>query len=357
MGPLVALAAAAAVASPVLGTGPHQKGVRVLNPATLKPVAGGPRLPKDTQQVELSPDGRKIAAATSSGLRFFSRATGRPSGRMRVQTGHRVLSWLAPDRLALIKRGKPTAVRIVKPSARKVVHREVRARLSDTARVGDRQVLLTAEKSGDEQRLSVFDSVGTLERTVALPGMVEGSLHGRSPIEGKALVLAGSKPLVYEVDVATGAVTRHDLELPEGGLEWLEPQRGDLLAVHAFGSPVFILDPTTFSTVRTVETGGRIEGAGPGFLSYGLGGDSPVSVYDASGDRLWSAPKDVNLLDVIAFGNRVYAGSGYEDVKVRIFNLRTGRKLATLPGRASLFEASFGRVDVPFFSSAGVNED
>lgn len=234
--PLIASVAAAAVlAVPITGTGPGDKHVAVRDPATLRPLAGAPSLSRNTTQVELSPDGTRLGVASEtrigqpyrSYLSFYDRSSGRRTGRMRILLQHRVLSWLTPDRLALVKRGKPATVRVVDPRTREVVHGEkLRARMSDTAKVGERLVVLTAVKTGHEQRLNVFSADGRLERTVNLPGMVYGSLHGRTPT-GKALVLALEKPLAYEVDLATGAATRHRLDLPSGSHEWLEPPEGD----------------------------------------------------------------------------------------------------------------------------------
>jgi hypothetical protein len=275
--------------------------------------------------------------------------------RLRITLGSRVLSWLTEDRIAVVKRGKPTTVRIVSVSQRKVIHREVlRARLSDTARVGDRQVTLNAVKNGDEQTLSVFNADGVLERTVALPGMVSGTLHGRTPT-GQALVLSGEEALAYAVDVVTGDVVRHDLDLPQGGYEWLEPTRGDMLAVDNFDD-VWILDPATFGVVRKVEATGVIKGAGEGFAAYDTEGEADLVVYGPDGEQRWSVPK-LNLLDLAAFGDRLYAGSGYDDVHIREYDLVTGKRVGKLRGRASLFEASAGRVRVPFFSSSAISED
>lgn len=361
---LAAAPAGAAPVSPIFGTGPHQNKTRLLSP-DLTPVASSPRFRDTTSQIEQSPDGTQYAAAfTSTGRRFgsylgiYDAATGKRTARLRINLGNRVLSWLTDDRIAVVKRGKPTTVRIVSVSARKVIHREVlRERLGDTARVGDRQVTLTGVKTGDEQTLRVFNADGTLERAAPLPGIDYGSIHSRAP-NGKAVVLANDRPLAYEVDITTGDVVRHDLDVPRGALGWVEPQGGDLLAVDAYGAKhtVSILDPATFAVSRRVVAHGLLLGAGDGFASYDTEGEAPLIVYGPDGEERWRVPH-LDALDVAAFGDRLYAGSGYDDVNIRIFDLATGELLRVLPGRAVLFEATAGRVLAPYFTTDAITED
>ncbi|MEA2169270.1 MAG: hypothetical protein QOF76_2570 [Solirubrobacteraceae bacterium] len=345
-------AALALAATLILGAGPHQKDTRVLDPVKLRPVPGSPAFPRSTSQIDTSPDGTEFAVGFQRGLKVYG-ADGAELAHLRVNTGSRVISWLTADRIAIVKRGKPTTVRIVSLAAGKVIHREVlRARLSDSARVDERQVTLNAVKDGDEQTLSVWGADGVLERTIALPGMHDGQLRGR-PVGGQALVLSGDAAFYDAVDLDTGTVTRHDLDLPEGSGRWIEPQTGDTLAIGGFGSLFLLGAGDTATEVKGVA---QVKGAGSGFLSFDNEGGAALKVLDATGKTLWRVPK-VSALDAAAFGDRVYTGSGYGDVHIREYDLATGQLLKTLPGRAYLFEPSAGRVLPPFFTSGAINED
>ena len=329
------LATAAAL---ILGVGPH--GAGVLKPGSLEPRC---RLPARMAQVDVSPNGRYLAVGDDRGLHIRAARSCRRLGDYRIRTSQRVISWLARDRVLIVKRGKPTTVRAVDPFAGKVVHREkLRERLGDTARVGSRQVVLS------DETLRVFGAGGAIERTVPLPGAGDGTLHGASPLAGKALVLAGAT--AYVVDVATGEVTEHTV--PPG--RWIEPQIPGMLAVGD-NDAVSILDPQTFAVTRVVHPGSQLKGAGAGFISVADEGDAPLKAYGADGELLWS--RKLNILDASAFRGRVYAGSGYDHVRIRVYDLASGRRERVIRGRAYLFEASHGRVAVPYFTNQAIVED
>jgi hypothetical protein len=350
---IAAVAAAAALMSPVFGDGPHNEGIAVLKPGTLRVQC---KLPPKTDQVEVSPDAKYLAAGDAKGLHIRAAKGCVKLDDERVTTFHRVLSWLDEDMLVLVKRGKPITLRFYSVAAGKVVaRRTLRERLGDTARVDDRQVTLTAPKSGDLQTLRVYAPDGTLEHTIPLPGVHNGTLHGNTPLPGIALVLSGDQPTAYLVNIASGATVRRDLTLPAGTLlRWVEPQIPGMLAIGDYDT-VAILDPATFAVKRVVHPGSKVKGAGEGFISVSDDGAAPLKAYDGNGDLLWSHKLDI--LDASAFRGRVYAGSGYNHVRIRVYDLADGSLTRMLRGRAYLFEASHGRVAVPYFTNQAIVED
>lgn len=349
------LAEAAIAAALVFGNGPLNQGIDVLAPASLRVERA---LPRNVTQVDVAPDGHRLAVAEQTPIgrpyrSFLEVLDGtETTARVKVELLHRVVSWLADDRIMLVQRSKPVRVQVIAPSRDAVIHTEtVTERFGDTARVGDRQVLLSSPARGGLQTLRVFSADGALERMVALDGVRGGALHGRSPVTGHALILSDAG--IDDVDVATGAVTRHPL--PAGGAHrWLEPPEPGALLVESRAG-VTRLDPVTFAAVKSVEVRGVLRGAGTGFLTSDTEGDHPFAAYDGDLRRLWRRRAD--LLSAIAFGDRVYAGSGYDDVKIRVYDLQTGKKLRTIKGRAYLFAASAGRVEPPYFSNQAITED
>ena len=199
-----------------------------LDPRTLRPRAGARvNLPAGSLGHALSPDGARLATATSTGarLRLVELSSMRSLGDIVVSaaphTNVRALAWLRSDRLlALVQRmGGPykrqvvaRTLSVIDPAARRVIARHAlqKTAVSQTRVAGERLVLVQADSNqrSPRIRLVVADASGAVRsREFAVgpahgPGMRAGFGLALTP-SGQRAFLAVSFGRMIEIDLDT----------------------------------------------------------------------------------------------------------------------------------------------------------
>jgi hypothetical protein len=234
----------------VLAAWSHSRGNELYwaNARTLAPAGSHSLvLPYFTSGAVRSPDGTTLAIGVGDkGVVQFVTAKGlRSLGTVYVGSAYvHSLLWVSPRRLLVSLGGQPTRVAAVDPVTRSVIgKRDLDGIIVSSSPADGALVLLVAPASGiGSASLALYD--GESLRTASLPGIVAGwkeddAKGGDEPLlrqsvpglavdraDERALVVAAGDRVV-EVDLATLALTEHDLAEPVSLLgrlrNWLEP--------------------------------------------------------------------------------------------------------------------------------------
>jgi hypothetical protein len=296
--------AAAALALPLVGdrAGDATDPVRFLDPVTLAP--RGPEMPADTAAVDLSPDGRLVAALRPGEVVFYRRATGAELGRVPLPERSFAPSWIAPRRLLVAQVGYDTeaagyrnVLTVVNPLTRRVIRkRTFRGTVIDTNRRRGRQVLVLARgnPNGASQHALVLDADGRTLHDIDLP-RVRGTstLNGSLVLQTSAYHESGNvvrRPAVYKLNVVEGTTRRRTLRAGRGDWGWLRGtgRRFATISDTAGSHPRVVLDRETLRVERRFAPyafDGAVLGDPRGYVVSGL---DRVAAYRLDGGLRWA---------------------------------------------------------------------
>jgi hypothetical protein len=377
----------------VVGTDVNAPSLRWLDPSTLRRL--GPRgvALAGGQSPVFSPNGSKIAAGSEgSGIEIADVRRMKVIARVARLTawGSSPVAWLAPNRLLALQRSDRSGAQmlaVIDPVAKKVVRRvplngypawqaagrEVVFVGHDGDGIGAAS-LLVVDRNGGVRRVALdriqagWRMEGTEPEAVyrqASPGLaVDGAGHA---------YVVGQPTVVADIDLATLAVTYHELRLPSSllgrFLSWLQPTASAKAAAGWsrqavwLGSGRLAITGSDYEGLRTTPAGltladlvsGELQPlepdagyavlAGDLLLGVGASWDSATEVesgmgiaaYSLDGRRLWSALADEPVWWVQATGGYAYIDgrTSYPET-VRVVDLESG-SVRTLRGRMPSF--------------------
>jgi hypothetical protein len=199
---IAAAIAAAVVGLPLFGHSVvgRDSYVTQLRRDTLEPVPGAPLMPRRTYGVELSPDRRKIVAASPKQLAFYDRASGSLLGRIAISRPAVNLIWLTSRRLVVTTANRGYSpenhrgsVVVVNPVTLKVVASQGYRGVAESVRAG-RRIVVYFRDSPSRLFARVFDADGRMQHRIALPYVGSGAtIRGELWIAGTHVLSGGGE--------------------------------------------------------------------------------------------------------------------------------------------------------------------
>lgn len=345
----LAAAAALAVSAPVLG-GPVTQGepgpVRFLNPKTLKPIAGTPKLPRSTRSVELSPDAEQAVALAGRQLRFFRTDGGAELGRVAVPKRSYDIMWMSPTRLLVFSyptingADRTSTVTVVDPSTRTVAATKTFPEgFADVARAGDRLIAYFEVEQYGGVFARILDADALQLHRIDLGGAESDNIIGDTVLTSPA-----RRAVLYKIDAATGTAERVQRRL-KGTPEYEWVQFGSPASPIAVGGDwLNALDPDTLAVTKQFKPppfDSDYYAAGRGVV---VSGSKVTAKYSAAGKRLWSRREPTFEGCCAVFGRHLYLEERRGGRKVtRVVNHRTGRLVRDVGGYHDLLTTIGGR--------------
>lgn len=236
---LAAAAAAAALASPLLGRAyDHGARLQVLDPRTLAPVGtlgpglGGEGVFEDA--IDFSPDGAEVVQQVGDDLVFQRTDTGAEAGRVPLGFQAQILSWTRTRLLAVGWDPSASTITVASldPGRRAVVGTETfDGQLAGTDRIGGRELIGYVPSDGGDARVAVLDASGRRERTVQLAGDAF-----RSGLNGTYLLgtfNGTSRAVVYRLEPADGTLHRFEVRAGRPPWSWSGPRQPGIAVVRS----------------------------------------------------------------------------------------------------------------------------
>lgn len=354
--------------------------VTQLHRDTLKAVAGAPRMSPRTYAVEMSPDRRKIVAASPRRLTFYDRRSGRRLGRMALPYRTASPIWLTRRRLVVTvvpggfnPENHSGRVLVVDPTTLRPM-RSLRFRgIADSARSGKRVIVYFRRPAGtadSELFARVLDAAGRVRHEVEIPFVGDAAnftIGGELEIAGDHVYANDGSDFcsgdpahrgVYTINAMSGAVAFTPVKFGNDCATQFAPGSGDghvpvLLdgeGDNSASETTTILDATTFRRVTSLRVRPHnpqfpyvpVCSARQGFVVFG----HRVTFHDPDGAVRWRVRDSAEGLyfPCAVAGGRIYfphrRKRGWE---MRIRRVSDGRLTGSAPGRFSFFEPRAGR--------------
>jgi hypothetical protein len=306
--------------------------------ASLRPVAGTPRLPPRTAFIEASPDGRHVVAVVDNALRFGG------GGRMTFKQPPSVLFWATARRLLAVDERHGTTVRVIDPKRRRVVRTaRIQGRVYDATSDGRREVLMLGNRSARSHAVAVVSPRGKVRRVPAPDGTTF------TGVEGDVVVgdLGSSRSFAMHIGGPRRNYTGH--------VGWGRGQRdcggdrgrGDLVPGTLVGYDGSYLARRSLAVRAKIDPFAdtacptRLVGLGAGVLAHSA--ETGVEAYDGDGRVRWSFPEHAD--QVFTAQGRVYLqrrpdlASGY---RTTVLDSATGNVISRSDQRYRLWRPQRG---------------
>jgi hypothetical protein len=316
-------------------------------------------MPADTTAVEVSPNGKRVAALHPGELVFYRRDSGKELGRVALTARSQLISWIAPRRLIVTplsfeaeESGYRSAITVVNPVRRTIIRqRMVHGTVIDIDRRKGLQVVLLSRgfPSSTSLHALVLDQNGHTVHDIDLPD-AQGSeaLNGDLVLGTSALNPAGNprpRPPVYHLDVEHGTTFERTVDAGNGDWAW-EHGTGSRYAIVGTGGghPRAVLDRTTLEVVRTFGEGdfnGAFIGDPRGYIVLELG---RTVAYRMDGTRRWARNIEGCADCSAVIGRYVYLQRSEGSRRwVTVLDARTGKTVGERDGAFTLRRPLAGR--------------